>query len=69
VEAELEHALRVAREAQCRLLELRAAISYFRLQQELGDAARGRAALAGLVSWFEQEGDSPTVLEARRLSA
>jgi ATP/maltotriose-dependent transcriptional regulator MalT len=68
VEAELERAIHVARGAQCRLLELRAAISYFRLQDRLGDDCRGRAALAGLAIWFAQESNSPTLLEARQLS-
>ena len=36
-EAEFENALAMAREAQCRLLELRAALSCFRFRQRRGD--------------------------------
>jgi ATP/maltotriose-dependent transcriptional regulator MalT len=46
VETELECALRVAGEAQSRLLELQAAKSYFRQQHRLGDPAWGRGGSA-----------------------
>jgi tetratricopeptide (TPR) repeat protein len=69
VATELEYSLHVAREAQCRLLELQAAKSYFRLQHRLGDASRGRAVLVEVVSSFAHEAGSPTVLEARELIA
>ena len=68
-EAEFEFALSLARQMQCRLLELRAAISYFRLRRRLGDAARGQAALAEVANWFTEGIHSPVVSEARNLLA
>jgi hypothetical protein len=49
------------------LLELRAAISYFRLRRRLGDAAGGLAVLAEVAGWFTEGVNSPPVLEARKL--
>jgi hypothetical protein len=66
-EGEFTEALAQAREAQCRLLELRAAISYFRLRRRLGDVAGGRAKLAEVAGWFTEGVNSPVVTTARML--
>ncbi len=66
-EAEFQCALDQAREAQCRLLELRAAVSYFRLRRRLGQTAVGRAVLAQVAGWFTEGADSPALSEARKL--
>ncbi|MGI8989642.1 MAG: serine/threonine-protein kinase PknK [Bryobacteraceae bacterium] len=68
-EAEFECALDRAKRAQCRLLELRAAVSYFHLHRRLGDAARGRAPLAEVLAWFSEGANSPVVTDARMLLA
>ena len=67
VETEFECALQQAGQTQCRSLQLRAAISYFRLHRRLGDAARGRAELNEVAGWFKEALDSPAVAEARKL--
>jgi tetratricopeptide (TPR) repeat protein len=67
VEAEYETALELARERQCRLLELRAAVSYFRLQQEMGNTLRASEVLAGVAGWFVEGDGCPALFEARRL--
>jgi adenylate cyclase len=69
VEAEFECALEQSRQRKCRLLELRAAISYLRLRRRLGDAAGGRAVLAEVTGWFTEGVNSPVVSEARKLLA
>jgi len=66
-EAEFQCALQLARQAQCRLLELRAAISYLRLRRRLGDAAGARALLAQVAGGFPEGAASPAVSEAWRL--
>jgi hypothetical protein len=64
-EAEFEQALDMARKRQCRLLELRAAVSYFRLQQKQGDSLRARQVLAEATAWFSGSADYPLLAEAR----
>ena len=59
-EAEFKSALRVAAEKQCRLLELRAAISWF----HLADRPAVRARLSQVTAWFQEGTSSPTVNEA-----
>ena len=66
-EGEFERALQLARQSQCRLLELRAAVSTMRLRRRLGDAAGGRAVLAEVVGGFTEGLDSPLVSDARKL--
>jgi tetratricopeptide (TPR) repeat protein len=66
-EAEFKSAFAQAREAQCRLLELRAAISYFRLRRRLGDVVGGRAKLADVAGWFTEGLNTPVVTAARML--
>ena len=63
-ESELERALGLAREQQCRLLELRAAVSSCRLRCRLGDAAGGRRVLAETAGWFTEGSHSPAVSSA-----
>jgi tetratricopeptide (TPR) repeat protein len=67
VRQEFEQALRRAREQDCRLLELRAAVSYFRFHQELGDPVRGREVLADVAGWFVAGPGSPILNAAREL--
>jgi len=66
-EGEFACALQLARQAQCRLLELRAAVSYSHLRRRLGDAAGGRAVLAEVIGAFTEGLDSPLVSDARKL--
>jgi ATP/maltotriose-dependent transcriptional regulator MalT len=66
-EAEFKAAMQQAHEAQCHLLELRAAISYFRLRRRLGDSPGGRAMLAEVADRFTEGLNSPAVTEARIL--
>jgi hypothetical protein len=67
VEAEFECALSLARESHCRLLELRAAVSYFQLQRRAGYPARGRQVLFDMTDWFARRTDCPALSEAREL--
>ena len=62
-EAEFQSALQLAAQNQCRLLELRAAISWF----HLGDCLGARTRLAQVAAWFEGSAHSPTVSEALSL--
>jgi hypothetical protein len=66
-EAAFECALHLARQGKCRLLELRAAVSYLRLRRRLGDATGGRAVLAKVLSAFSEGLDTPLVSDARKL--
>jgi tetratricopeptide (TPR) repeat protein len=62
-EEEFQSALRLAAQNQCRLLELRAAISWF----HLGDCPGARTRLAQVAAWFQGSANSPTVSEALSL--
>lgn len=64
--ADLVQAGNLARAAECRLLELRAAVSYFRFQAGGGDA---RAVLAEVVSCFAPGAEIPLLTEACGLLA
>jgi tetratricopeptide (TPR) repeat protein len=66
-EIEFQTALQIARETQCRSLELRAAISLYRLKRKLGGGLGGRATLAEVADWFHHSGISPWISEARGL--
>ena len=66
-EAEFRCALQLARQAQCRLLELRTAMSYFRLRRELGDSAGGRSVLTDVLAGFTNESTAKIVNAARML--
>jgi tetratricopeptide (TPR) repeat protein len=68
-EAEFQCALQLARQMECRVLELRAAISYFRLHQRLGNDAPARIILADVINWFTEGLDSPVLLAGRKLLA
>jgi DNA-binding winged helix-turn-helix (wHTH) protein/predicted ATPase len=67
VEAEFACALQLARQAGCKLLELRAANGHFRLRRRLGDAGGGQVVLAETLGWFTEGISSPALLEARKL--
>ena len=62
-EAEFKCALRLAAQNQCRLLELRAAMSWF----QLGGCPGARTRLASVTAWFQENTNSPTVREALSL--
>lgn len=66
-EAEFQAALQLARQMKCRVLELRAAISYFRLHQRFSTDIRARVVLSEVINWFTEGLDSPIVLEGRKL--
>jgi predicted ATPase len=66
-EAEFESALVTAQQAGCRLLELRAAMSYFRQRCRLRDNAGGRVLLAKVLSELPEGLNSPVGLRAREL--
>jgi tetratricopeptide (TPR) repeat protein len=68
-EREFQKALRSAQERECRLLELRAAVSYYRLQEKVGDRAAGREVLTRVARWFVEGDSCPTLSEARSLIA
>ena len=66
-QAEFETALRMSRASSCRLLELRAAVGYFRLSRKFSDTAKARGILAGVLDGFTEGLDFPVISEARRL--
>ena len=66
-EFEFERALQLARQAQCRLLEIRAAVSYLRLRRRLSDVTGGRAVLTEVLSAFTEGLDSLVVSDAQKL--
>jgi tetratricopeptide (TPR) repeat protein len=65
-EQEFQSALKLAREANCRLLELRAAVSYFRYRRRLGDAGAGRPVLEAVVRGMIEGADSPLLMAAKQ---
>ncbi|SPF37496.1 exported hypothetical protein [Candidatus Sulfopaludibacter sp. SbA4] len=67
VAAEFASALRLARRAGCRLLELSAAKSIFRLHRRRGDISRGRTLLRRVLRQFTEGGESSLLRGARRL--
>jgi DNA-binding winged helix-turn-helix (wHTH) protein len=65
----LVRALELAREAQAKSLELRAATSLARLRQAQGRAREAHLLLAEICDWFSADLDSPDLVEARGLLA
>jgi predicted ATPase len=65
-EVDFQAAVRVARETQCRSLELRAAMSLYHFKRRLGEGLEEFAALRQTVAWFDPS-NSPSLAEARRL--
>ena len=66
VECEFQNALDLARQTQCRLIELRAAWSYFRLRRRMGDSAAGRTVLSEVLCRFSEGLGLQALREARR---
>lgn len=66
-EGELRRAVEMARAAECRHLELRAALSLFRLLKKCGEGEKARSVLRETVARFGEEGPTPALAEARRL--
>jgi predicted ATPase len=60
-------ALRIAREQEAKLWELRAAMSLARLRRDQGRAAEGRDLLAPVYGWFTEGFDTPDLKEAKAL--
>jgi adenylate cyclase len=65
VENEFRNAIALARQAECRLIELRAAMSYFRLWRRIGNVSKGRMVLNEVLRGFSERLDAPAVREAR----
>jgi predicted ATPase len=63
----LLRALELAREAEAKALELRAATSLARVWYAYGRGADARAALAPVCAWFGAEATSLDLREARRV--
>jgi class 3 adenylate cyclase/predicted ATPase len=66
-EADFHRALAVAREQKVRALELRAAVSLARLEQERGRTAAAREVLAPVYAWFCEGFDTVDLREALAL--
>jgi len=66
-EACLQQALRLAREQQAKMLELRAATSLGRLWQQQGKATAARQLLAPIYDWFSEGFDSADLQAAQAL--
>jgi class 3 adenylate cyclase/predicted ATPase len=67
--AAYERAVRVAREQNARLLELRACTRLVAHQQEIGERCTVRDQLAALCAWFAPPSELPDVVRARALVA
>jgi class 3 adenylate cyclase/predicted ATPase len=68
-ERSIRKALALARHQEARSLELRAAMSLYRLRLEQGDATAERLLLAGVYEWFTEGFDTPDLSAARTLLA
>ena len=66
-EATIRRAIEVARAANARWLELRAATSLARLRAERGERRQARDLLAPVFGWFTEGLDTPDLGEARAL--
>ncbi|MCO6456035.1 MAG: protein kinase [Pirellulaceae bacterium] len=66
-EADFRTAMRIAEQQRARSLELRAAVSLVRLQDQHGPTSDGREILAGLVSSFDEGHDTRDLQVARAL--
>ena len=60
-------ALRIAREQEAKLWELRAAVSLARLRRDQGRRAEARDFLAPIYGWFTEGFDTPVLQEAKAL--
>ncbi|MBV9198243.1 MAG: AAA family ATPase, partial [Alphaproteobacteria bacterium] len=60
-------ALRIAREQEAKLWELRAAVSLARLRRDQGHRAEARELLAPVYGWFTEGFDTPDLKEAKAL--
>jgi len=58
-------ALRIAREQEAKLWELRAAASLARLRRDQGRCAEARDLLAPVYDWFTEGFDTPDLRDAR----
>jgi len=67
--ADCEQALVIARKQRAKWLELRAAISLYRLQRARGQAATARARLAELYGWFNEGFETADLQAAKALLA
>jgi tetratricopeptide (TPR) repeat protein len=65
--AAFERAIAVAQRAEARTLELKAALSLFRLRWSIADDTTARAALAKALASFTEGRDTPHLAEARRV--
>jgi predicted ATPase/DNA-binding winged helix-turn-helix (wHTH) protein len=65
----LQRALKLARAAQAKSLELRAATSLARAWQGRGRSTEARKVLGGICKWFGAQSGSPDLVEARALLA
>ncbi len=63
----LQEALRVAREQEYRLSELRAAVSLARLWQSQGKSEEAHDLLAPVYDWFTEGFDTPDLMDAKAL--
>jgi predicted ATPase len=68
-EANMRHALDVARHQEAKSLELRTAVSLARLWQGQGRHAEARQLLAPIYNWFTEGFDTVDLREARALLA
>jgi predicted ATPase len=66
-EANMRHALDVARHQDAKSLELRAAMSLSRLWQQQGKRAEARELLAAIYGWFTEGFDTADLQEAKAL--
>ncbi|MBL8291767.1 MAG: AAA family ATPase [Bryobacterales bacterium] len=68
-EAELAGAIQQAQQAECRLLHLRAAVSYATFKRRTGDTAEARNVLEDIVRWFPPDAECPPLALAQKLLA
>jgi len=66
-EEALQLALRIARDQQARMWELRAAVSLARLRRDQGRHAEARDLLAPVYDWFTEGFDTPDLKDAKAL--
>jgi hypothetical protein len=67
VEADFQRSIKVARQLNARLSELRATVHLCRFWQRQGRKEEARPALAEIYGWFTEGFDSPVLLEAKQL--
>jgi len=69
VQQEFQQALEIARQQQCRLLELRAAMSQYQFCRRLDGGSKEHMILAGLIDWFAHSPNATWVAKARKVLA